>query len=177
MAFEDPGVILGLVGIGTGLVSIVYARTQARAAEGQARETRRQAEQATHMTVLASNQHLFDRLHSARERISKSHLLLDLQREVPDLQQAIAAAGGWDDYILIREVTEVFQDAYFMRRDGIITDAYWTDLAGNAALWTKLPAFHRVFDFSVERKLVDPGFVEGFRPVLEGKAWIDPKRS
>jgi hypothetical protein len=168
MAYEDLGVLLGGVGIATGLASILYARVQA----GQ---SRRQAEQATHMTLLAANQHVIQRLQATREQLGKSAILVEMQRAVPDLQGAIAAAGNWNDYILLREVTEIFQDAYFMRRDAIITDAYWTDLTGIASIWAKTPSFKTVFDYAVTRDLTHAEFVDSFRPVFAGQRWRDPK--
>ncbi len=177
MAFDDLGVVLGAAGIATGLVSILYARTQAKAAEGQAVGTRRQAEQATYMTLLAANQTVFARLHEARNRVGRSpNVLGQLERAIPDLGPLLKAVGGWEDYMLMREVGEVFQDAYFMRRDDILTDAYWTDLAGQAVLWGSTESFRASFQFAMDRHLLHADFVDSFRPVLDGQAWRDPKR-
>jgi hypothetical protein len=174
----DLGVVLGLAGIATGAVSLLYARTQATAAQGQAAETRRQAEQATHMTVLAANQQLFERLHSARERLGKSpHLLTEMKEHIGPLADAMEKAGGFSDYILLREVMEIFHDAYFMRRDGVITDAYWKDITGNQMVWARLPSFHTSFEAAVRYGLVHEDFVAAFRDVLKGVPMKDPKRA
>jgi hypothetical protein len=170
----DAGVVLGLAGIATGGVSILYARVQAAAAKGQASETRRQAEQATHMTLLAANQAVFERLHVARERLGRSRILEQLRSDVPDLQRAIDAAGSWDDYVLVREVVEAFQDAYFMRQKGILTDGYWTDLVGQATIWAQATAMRSVFAFCVQHRLLSAEFVQAFEEVLGGRPLPDP---
>lgn len=160
----DLGVVPGIAGIVTGGASIVYAHAQVTAA-------RRQAQQAAHMTVLEANQHLFERIHNARERLGRSEALLeDIRSKVPELAQAFDAAGSFQDYILVREVTELFQDGFFMRKAGIVTDAYWRDLVGNLRLWARLTAFRHVFDFAASRDLLHPEFVAFAREVLDGKS-------
>lgn len=164
----DLGVILGLTGIGTGVVSIVYARAQVSAARHQAKE-------AAHMTRLASSQHLFERFHDARDRVAQTpHLVDEVRDHVPGLAPVMKVAGGYAPFIVMREVCELFQDAYYLRKSGIMTSAYWADFRGNFVLWAYIPTFRAVFAFSSEKKLLSEEFVAFFGPALKGESVGDP---
>lgn len=169
MAVDDLGVVLGMAGIATGLVSIVYARTQASA-------TRRQALEAGHMTVLAANQQIAERIASARGKLGESpHLLAEMRATTPGVFAAVDAAGGWRDYMLLRETMELFQQTFFLRRDGLVNDSLWGFTVANASIWARLPSFSSAFEAAVAHRLLHADFVAAFRPALGQGALRDPR--
>jgi hypothetical protein len=165
----DLGIVLGSAGIMTGAASILYAHAQVSAA-------RKQAQQATHLTLLESSQQLNQRLHGLRERWTGTRALAEITDSDPGFAAAVGSAGGFKDYILLREIAELFQDAFFLRRSGVMTDAYWDDIVGQIRFWRLSPTFKRVFAFAAERKLLHSDFVGFAEDIFEGRPHRDPAK-
>jgi hypothetical protein len=164
----DAGVVLGGLGIVTGLTSILYAHFQTQAA-------RRQADHAVHMTKMEAVQQLFDRMHSLRDRLGRSPRALADQLDAnPGLKAAVEEAGAFEDYILYREAMEMFQQAYILRRDGVLDDENWRDFTGNFVVWSRNPTFRKTLRFAPNYGYLHEEFARFFEDIFTGKPISDP---
>jgi hypothetical protein len=183
MAVVDYGIILGLAGIAVGGLSLAYARTQAasssaqaEAALRQAEEARRQTEGATRLAVLESNSGMVQRWANVRRDIfGNPTILADLKEAHPRISEGFEGAGGVDAYIILGRVMDTFQDVYFNREAGVVTDHYWHFWTHSwFAFCAKIPTFKRTFEFRAKEGYMHPAFVEFYEPIFEGKALGDP---
>lgn len=165
---STAALIVGALGLITGLVSIAYTRTQAAA-------THRQAEESARVAKLASDAEMFRRAHEMRLRFAALpgwHAKIKAAR--PEIAEVFDRVGA-DAYYALRDAFDTFQEVYFLRRAGAVTDEYWHS-------WTNatMPTIGRsedgrlVFELSARAGFLHPDFVEFFRPLIEGRALADP---
>src|SRR2546422_11282439 len=96
----DYGIVLGLLGVASGVASLTYSRSQVVAA-------RRQAEEATRATLLESNREISVRLQQIRSRFFKVPGIDDeLQKSRPEIKEVVDSVGGGDVYAFWRDVIE-----------------------------------------------------------------------
>ena|SRR2546425_6371203 len=97
----DYGIVLGLLGVASGVASLIYSRSQVVAA-------RRQAEEATRATLLESNREISVRLQQIRSRFFKVPGIDDeLQKSRPEIKEVVDSVGGGDVYAFWRDVIDI----------------------------------------------------------------------
>ncbi|OLD10853.1 MAG: hypothetical protein AUI93_06340 [Crenarchaeota archaeon 13_1_40CM_3_52_10] len=165
----DYGIVLGLLGVASGVASLIYSRSQVVAA-------RRQAEEATRATLLESNREISVRLQQIRSRFFKVPGIDDeLQKSRPEIKEVVDSVGGGDVYAFWRDVIDTFEDIFVLRRSGIVRDEHWRVWTGSQmGIYATLPRFQLVFKLAKQQGFLDPGFVRFFEPLLEGKSLQDP---
>ena len=165
----DAGLLVGAAALGLALVSLVYARTQADASH-------RQAEAETRAAMLASNLAMYERLKEVRRRfVEPGPLYEEWVQSNPRVKAAYDEAGGVDAYYTIRETMDFFQDIYFLRQGGVISDHYWHVWSGTVFRnYGKMPTFRRVFEFASGQGYLHPDFVAFYQAVLAGRPGPDP---
>src|SRR6267378_1336003 len=172
MVEVDYGIVLGLLGVASGVASLIYSRSQVVAA-------RRQAEEATRATLLESNREISVRLQQIRSRFFKTPGIdEELQKSRPEIKRVVDSVGGGEVYYFLRDVIDTFEDIFVLRRSRIVTDEHWRVWTGSQmAIYATLPRFQSVFKLAKEEGFLDPDFVSFFEPLLEGKSVRDPMES
>ena len=168
----DYGIVLGLLGVVSGVASLIYSRSQVVAA-------RRQAEEATRATLLESNREISVRLQQIRSRFFKTPGIdEELQKSRPEIKRVVDSVGGGEVYYFLRDVIDTFEDIFVLRRSRIVTDEHWRVWTGSQmAIYATLPRFQSVFKLAKQEGFLDPDFVSFFEPLLEGKSVRDPMES
>jgi hypothetical protein len=172
MAFSsdmDLGLIFGLVGFVTAVLSALYARAQAV-------EARRQAEAAHLAAAIELNRSMNEHMLQARMGIIRSPLLM---REYVAVNPALAAIYGDQEkaeaFIHLRNFLDGFQDMYFLRKQGILLDHQWRQWKAALAPAARMPTFKVIYENAVQRQAVEPEFAAFVQPLFEGKELGDPK--
>lgn len=177
----DEALLAGGVAVAISLVSLVYARSQAVAA-------RRQAEQAARLGALESSRHMLERFTELRRR--RFHLpaaLDDIRTASPDVAKLMDDAGGPEVFVLYRDLMDVYQEVYFLRRNGMVSDEHWRIWAEVAMVGPPtMPDFARVYRYACEQGWLDSNFIAFYEhafhegklpdPALQHKARIEPDR-
>jgi len=169
MVEVDYGIVLGLLGVASGVASLIYSRSQVVAA-------RRQAEEATRATLLESNREISVRLQQIRSRFFKTPGIdEELQKSRPEIKKVVDSVGGGEVYYFLRDVIDTFEDIFVLRRSRIVTDEHWRVWTGSQmAIYATLPRFQLVFKLAKQEGFLDPDFCRFFEPLLEGKSVEDP---
>src|SRR3989442_12295009 len=108
----DYGIVLGLLGVASGVASLIYSRSQVVAA-------RRQAEEATRATLLESNREISVRPQQIRSRFFKGPGIDgELQKSRPEVKDVVDSVGGGDGYAFWRDVLDHFADSFGLRAPG-----------------------------------------------------------
>ncbi len=68
-----------------------------------------------------------------------------------------------------------FQDVFFLRRDGIVSDENWDKYKAHMKSVAQRPAFQLIFEYALKQQLLHPEFVQFFRPILKGNDPQDPR--
>ena len=165
----DWGVTFGLGGMAVGLLSLVYARTQAVNA-------RRQADAAHLASTLEVQRAMADRIYQARMDLARnpeaSELFLDAN---PALRAVFADGTSLESAIIVRNLLDGLQDMYFLRKRAIVNDHHWQNWVAALGPVVRIPLARKIFDNAVERNAIDAEFAAFVRPLFEGGDLIDPK--
>lgn len=166
----DWGVIFGLTGVGAGVISLVYARTQAINA-------RRQADAANLATTLQLQREMSDRIFQHRMALIRDPLIAKLYYEnIPALAEITREDGQTlESLVTIRNAIDGLQDMYFLRKRGIVEKYHWRHWASAFSVVARVPAARVVYDNGIARDVWDPEFVVFLRPLFDGQPLADPK--
>jgi hypothetical protein len=149
----DWGVVFGLTGVGVGLISLVYARTQAINA-------RRQADAAHLSGTLQAQQEMTDRIHRARMDLIQDPTVFEAYLDaIPDLKRLLPPGTSLQAVVNVRNSIDGLQDMYFLRKRSIAEDHHWL-------AWTA--HFIPISRLSIARPIF-------LRPVFDGQPPADPK--
>jgi len=169
----DFGAVMGALGLTAGIISLVYTRIQVRA-------ERTQAEEATRASILQSNTEMHDRSREIRRRalanpeVREEFLSFAISR-LPSLSNLLKAEGGIERFLVYRDAMDAAQDAFFLRRRGVMTDEHWYVWTKvHMAIWSKYPGFQKTFRAAAEDGLVHPDFASFYEPIFHGKDFTDP---
>ncbi|MHB8606339.1 MAG: hypothetical protein ACYDCK_13905 [Thermoplasmatota archaeon] len=176
----DYGVVLGALGIATGLASLAYARGQTHAARAAADAAMKQAAEANRAASFdASRDMLANYLAIRNRRFTNPTSLAAIRKASPDVAALLDEVGGAEVYLLYRELADTFQSIYHMRVKGLVSDEDWY-------VWTEqhmggpplIPEFERVYRFAVKAGWMQPDFAKWYENYFgDGPSPPDPKRA
>lgn len=165
----DWGVVFGLAGFGVGLVSLIYARTQAVHA-------RRQADAAHLVTTLELQRTMSERIYQGRMDLVRNpgtaRMYLDAN---PILREIYPDVAAMEAIVPLRNLIDGLQDMYFLRKEGIVGDHHWRNWMAAFGPIATMPIARQIFDNAIARQALEPEFIEFLRPMFEGKPLGDPK--
>ncbi|HXW52081.1 MAG TPA: hypothetical protein VEJ41_08830 [Candidatus Acidoferrales bacterium] len=166
----DWAVVFGVTGFCVGLLSLVYARTQALHA-------RRQADAAYMATALQLQREMSDRIFQHRMALIRDPAIAKMYYEnVPGLSEALQGGKTTvESVVTIRNAIDGLQDVYFLRKRGIVEEYHWRHWASAFNVIGRVPMFHLVYENAVARNALDPEFAAYLHPLVEGKPLTDPK--
>jgi hypothetical protein len=166
----DWGVLFGVTGFCVGLLSLVYARTQALHA-------RRQADAANMATALQLQREMSDRIFQHRMALIRDPGIAKMYYEnVPGLSEALEdGKATLESVVTIRNAIDGLQDVYFLRKRGIVEEYHWRHWASAFSVIGRAPMFHLVYENAVARNALDPEFAAYLRPLVDGRPLTDPK--
>lgn len=167
----DWGIVFGLTGIGVGLLSLVYARTQAIHA-------RRQADAAYVATSLQLQREMSDRINKARMELMRDPAAAKMYlAAIPELARLVPEGSDLDTIVMIRNAIDGLQDMYFLRKRSIVDGHHWRSWTSSFAVIVRMPIARPIFDNAVARDALDPEFVAFLRPLFDGQLLADPRDS
>ncbi len=164
----DLGLLFGALGIGTAVLSAVYARAQAL-------EARRQVEGMRREAMLKSSRAISDAMLAMRTGLVNSP---EIMREYLASNPQMAAAYGDVDRIRsvihLRNYLDVMQDVYFLRKEGIVAAYQWRGWVGALVPFARTPTFRALCENGIARRTLDDEFAVFLRTVLDDKPPPDP---
>lgn len=167
----DWGVVFGLGGMTVGLLSLVYARTQALNA-------RRQADASHLASTLEVQRAMADRIYQVRMDLARSPEAAELYLDAnPALREAFADGTSLESAVIIRNMLDGLQDMYFLRKQSIVGDHHWQNWVAALGPVARISLARKIFDNAVEREAIDPEFAAFVQPLFEGGALLDPKKT
>ena len=174
----DLGFVMGLLGLASGIVAILYSRTQAVAA-------RLQAQEAAHMSTLQSSSELLERYREIRRRVFsfpavRQEFLRNMASRPPfsELDDLWNSDDGLDHYTVYRDAMDTAQDAYFLRQRGVMSDEHWyVWTKTHMSIWAQFPGFEKTFHVASQIGLIHPDFARFYEPVFHGGDLKDPANS
>ncbi len=165
----DLGVVFGATGMAVGMLSLVYARTQALHA-------RRQADAAHLATTIEVQQAMADRMYRARTSITSNPGVMALYLEAnPEMRELYPDVASVETTIAVRNLIDTLQDMYFLRKAGIVGDHFWRNWMASFLPIARMPIARAVFDNAVKRSAIDPEFATFLHPAFESQTPGDPK--
>lgn len=166
----DWGVTFGVTGFCVGLLSLVYARTQALHA-------RRQADAANMATALQLQHEMSERIFQQRMALIRDPGVAKMYAEnVPGLSEALQdGRATLESVVTIRNAIDGLQDVYFLRKRGIVEEYHWRHWASSFNVIGRIPLFRLVYENAVARNAFDPEFAAHLQPLLNGRPLTDPK--
>jgi len=73
---------------------------------------------------------------------------------------------------------DTFQEVFFLRRNGFVTDEYWHSWANTSfAITARLASAHSVFDLCKAKGFLHPDFIAFYEPAFSGNPVADPLRA
>ncbi|MGC1381349.1 MAG: hypothetical protein WA814_10060, partial [Candidatus Baltobacteraceae bacterium] len=115
----DLGVVFGATGMAIGMLSLVYARTQALHA-------RRQADAAHLAATLEVQQAMADRMRQARTNLTSNPGIMAMYLEAnPEMRELYPDVASVETTVVVRNIIDALQDIYFLRKAGIVGDHFW----------------------------------------------------
>lgn len=174
----DFGTVMGALGLATGTVAILYARAQARAARAQAQET-------AHLSMLESNSELLQRSREIRRHIlaipairEEFLSIASSQRPWSELSDLLRSDSDLERYLAYRDAMDAAQDAFFLRRKGVMADEHWyVWTRTHISIWAKFQGFERCFRVAAQGGLIHPDFANFYEPIFRGSSVTDPAPS
>lgn len=168
MVAVDLGVALGLLGITIALASVLYARAQAGAARRQADAARLAAEIQLSDTIMA-------RIRLARREMFDEAFRRAYLEANPPMEAAMAAAGGFESFIGVRNFLDMMQEVWVMRRAGVVADHQWRAWATALPAVSRVPQFRSVVENVLARDVYEPRFAQALRTLLANASLPDPR--
>ena len=155
--------------MGVGMLSLVYARTQALHA-------RRQADAAHLAATLEVQQAMAERMYQARMSLIRNPGTMALYLEAnPEMRELYPDVASVESTIVVRNIMDALQDIYFLRKVAIVGDHHWRNWMASFAPIARMPIARTIFDNAVERAAIDPEFAEFLRPIFDSQPPEDPK--
>lgn len=160
---------IGVLGVATGLVTVLYARNQVKAAH-------RQADEAARIADVEGSRRTLEDFHAVRRRrFTNPALLAEAKVASPEIVELLDADGGAEAFLVNCETLDTFQEIYFLRKRGILRDEHWY-------LWSqmhmlgpaKLPAFQRYWRVASQNEWLHPEFLAFYAPAFAGASLGDP---
>jgi hypothetical protein len=166
----DWGVVFGVTGFCVGLLSLVYARTQAL-------HSRRQADAANMAIALQLQHEMSERIFQHRMALIRDPGIAKMYYEnVPGLSEALEnGKTTLESVVTLRNAIDGLQDVYFLRKRGIIEEYHWRHWASAFNVIGRVPMFHLVYQNAVARNALDPEFAAYLRPLVDGRPLSDPR--
>jgi hypothetical protein len=164
----DLGLLFGALGIGTAVLSAIYARAQAREARSQVEGMRREA-------MLKSSRSISDAMLAVRAGLVNSPEIM--QEYLAANPQMVAAYGDVDrvrSVIHLRNYLDVMQDVYFLRKEGIVAAYQWRNWVGSFVPFARTPTFRALCENVIARRTLDDEFAGFLQAVLDGKPPPEP---
>jgi hypothetical protein len=152
-----------------GMLSLVYARTQALHA-------RRQADAAHLATTLEVQQTMAERMSHARTSLIRNPNTMALYLEAnPEMRELYPDVASVESTVALRNIIDDLQDIYFLRKAAIVDDYFWRNWMASFAPVARMPLTRATFENAVKRDALDPEFASFLRPIFESKPLEDPK--
>jgi hypothetical protein len=152
-----------------GMLSLVYARTQAL-------HSRRQADAAILATTLEVQQTMAERMYQARMNLIRNPATMALYLEAnPEMRELYPDVATIESTVAVRNIIDDLQDMYFLRKMAIVGDHFWRNWMASFAPIARMPITRAVFDNAVERSAIEPEFASFLRPIFESQPLADPK--
>lgn len=170
----DLGFVMGTLGLASGIIAILYSRLQASAARVQAQES-------VNMSNLQINSELLERNREIRRRVLSVPVIRDeflklmaAQSALSELAEISRTEDGTELYIVYRDAMDAAQDAFFLRRKGVLSDQYWRIWTrGHMTIWAKYPGFEKTFRVAAQNGFIHPDFAKFYEPIFRGDALGD----
>jgi hypothetical protein len=152
-----------------GMLSLVYARTQALHA-------RRQADAANLATTLEVQQAMADRMNQARTSLTNNPGIMALYLDAnPEMRELYPDVASVETTVVVRNIIDSLQDMYFLRKMGIVGDHFWRNWMASFVPVARMPIARAAFDNAVKRAAIDPEFASFLQPIFESQTPQDPK--
>ncbi len=152
-----------------GMLSLVYARTQALHA-------RRQADAAHLATTLEVQQAMAERMRQARMSLTSNPRVMASYLDAnPEMRELYPDVASVETTVVVRNIIDAFQDMYFLRKEAIVDDHFWRNWMASFVPVSRMPVARAVFENAVKREAIDPEFASFLRPVFESQPLKDPK--
>jgi hypothetical protein len=165
----DWGVVFGLTGVGVGMLSLIYARTQALNA-------RRQADAAHLSTRLDIQRAMADRAYQAQMEMLRNTKAAQMYFDAnPSMREVYEDGDAFEVGVFIRNMIDGFQDMYFLRKRGIVDDHHWCNWVAVFLPIARMPLTRRIYDNAVNRMAIDAEFAEFLKPVFAEQSLRDPR--
>jgi hypothetical protein len=165
----DLGVVFGITGMGIGLLSLLYARTQAV-------HVQRQADAAQLATTLELQSGMASQIYQARmDLVRDPGTAKEYLDANPQLREAFPDGSSLSSVAIVRNAIDGLQDIYFLRKRGIVQDHQWQNWTSSFIPIGRMPLTRKIYDNAVQRNALDPEFAAFFLPVLDGRPLGDPK--
>ena len=166
----DWGIVFGATGMTVGLLSLVYARTQALHAQ-------RQADAAQLATALELQRAMAERIYQARmDIVSNPEVAKEYLDSSPTLRE-LYGDHALEVAAIVRNAIDGLQDMYFLRKQGIVQDHQWQNWTSSFVPISRMPLTRLIYDNAVARGALDAQFAEFLLPVFDGETLADPKVS
>lgn len=172
----DLGTLMGALGLAAGIASLLYTRLQVRAERIQAAETIR-------VSILERNTEMIERSMEIRRRFLgiptvQQEFLKNVIKQQPlsEIVGLVTGADGIDRYLAYRDAMDLGQDAYFLRRAGIMPDEYWQVWSKvHMKIWSRFPAFETTFRSCASAGWLHPDFARFFESYFRNTGVTDPQ--
>jgi hypothetical protein len=152
-----------------GMLSIVYARTQALHA-------RRQADAAHLATTLEVQQAMAKRMYQTRLNLTSNPGIMAMYLEAnPEMRELYPDVASVESTVVVRNIIDALQDMYFLRKMAIVDDHFWRNWMASFVPVARMPITRAVFDNAVERAAIEPEFASFLQPIFESRPLVDPK--
>ena len=152
-----------------GMLSLVYARTQAL-------HSRRQADAAHLATTLEVQQAMADRMYQARMSLIRNPGTMAMYLQAnPEMRELYPDVASVESAVVVRNIIDDLQDIYFMRKAAIVGDHFWRNWMASFVPIARMPITRAIFDNAVKRAAIEPEFVSFLRPIFESQPLVDPK--
>ncbi len=166
----DLGVIFGLSGMGIGLLSLVYARTQALNAK-------RQADAAHRAATMEIQDAMLQRINEMRSQLVNSPAAVNEYLDSnPGMRELYRDPEYLKSMVFVRNGIDNLQDIYFLRKRSLVDDHHWRSWTSAFVPIARMPITRAIFDNAVSRQALDPEFETFFKPILGGEPAVDPQR-
>ena len=165
----DLGIVFGVTGMTVGLLSLVYARTQAVHAK-------RQADASQLATALELQRAMAERIYQARmDLVTNPEVAREYAESNPHVRDICAGDGTLTGFAIVRNAIDGLQDIYFLRKQGIVQDHQWKNWTTSFVPIARMPLTRSIYDNAVARDALDARFAAFLLPVFDGKTLGDPK--
>jgi len=152
-----------------GMLSLVYARTQAL-------HVRRQADAANLAATLEVQQAMADRMYQARLGLTSNPGIMALYLDAnPEMRELYPDVASVETTVVVRNIIDTLQDMYFLRKTAIVGDHFWRNWMASFGPVARMPITRAVFDNAVKRAAIDPEFASFLQPIFESQPLEDPK--